>query len=95
MARAAERYRVPAGWQHMLHSLRIMKPLPPATALCSWPCMAAYTVEETSVHLAPVDQVDFIVQELLGPQVSAALSFQPPVRTFFSGGIFQVAQPFR
>ena len=47
-----------------------------ATALCSWLCMAADAVEGTSAHLAPVDQVDFIEQELLGPQVSAALSFQ-------------------
>ncbi len=50
------------------------------TVLCSWLCMDADAVEGTSVHLAPVEQFDFIEEELLGPQVSAALSFQPPSR---------------
>jgi hypothetical protein len=51
-----------------------------ATVLCSWLCMAADAVEGTSVHLAPVEQVDFIEQEFLGPQISAVLSVQPPSR---------------
>ena len=51
-----------------------------ATVLCSWLCMAADAVEGTSVHLTPVEQVDFIEQESLGPQISAILSIQPPSR---------------
>lgn len=51
-----------------------------ATVLCSWLCMAADAVEGTSLHLALVEQVDFIEQEVLGPQISAVLSFQPPSR---------------
>jgi hypothetical protein len=51
-----------------------------ATALCSWLCMAADAGEGTSVHLKPIDQVDFIEQEFLGPQISAVLSVQPPSR---------------
>ena len=60
----------------MLPSMRIMTATTHVTALYSWLCMAADAAEETSAHLAAVDQVDFIEQELLGPQVSAALSFQ-------------------
>ena len=51
-----------------------------ATALCSWLCMAADAVEGTLVHLAPVDQVDFIEQEFLEPQIGIVLSFQSPSR---------------
>jgi hypothetical protein len=51
-----------------------------ATLLCSWLCMAADAVEGTSVHLALVEQVDFLKQEFLGPQISPVLSFQPPSR---------------
>ena len=51
-----------------------------ATALCSWLCMATDAVEGTLVHLAPVDQVDFIEQEFLEPQIGTVLSFQSPSR---------------
>jgi hypothetical protein len=51
-----------------------------ATVICSWLCMAADAVEGSSVHLAPVDQVDFIAQAFLQPQISVALSVQPPAR---------------
>lgn len=51
-----------------------------ATVLCSWLCMATDAVEGTSVRPAPVEQVDFITQEFLGPQISAVLSVQPPSR---------------
>ena len=44
-----------------------------ATALCSWLCMAADAVEGTSVHLAPVDQVEFIKQEFLKPQITVVV----------------------
>ena len=64
----------------MLPSMRIRTATTHVTVLCSWLCMTADAVEGTWAHLAPVDQVDFIEQELLGPQVSAALSFQPPLR---------------
>ena len=51
-----------------------------ATLLCSWLCMAADAVEGTSVHLAPIEQVDFIEPEFLEPQISPVLSVQPPSR---------------
>jgi hypothetical protein len=51
-----------------------------ATALCSWLCIAADAVEGSSVHIIPVEQVEFVEQEFLGPQISAVLSFQPPSR---------------
>ena len=51
-----------------------------ATALCSWLCKAADAVEGTSVHLAPLDQAEFIEQEFLEPEISAVLIFQPPSR---------------
>ena len=51
-----------------------------ATALCSWLCIAANAVEETSVHFAPVEQVALIEQEFFEPQISAVLTVQPPSR---------------
>ena len=51
-----------------------------ATALCSWLCIAANAVEETSVHFAPGEQVALIEQEFFEPQISAVLTVQPPSR---------------
>ena len=51
-----------------------------ATVLCSWLCMAANAAESTSVHLALVEQVEFIELEFLGPQISPVLTVQPPPR---------------
>jgi hypothetical protein len=51
-----------------------------ATVLCSWLCITADAVEGTSVHFTPVEQFALVEQELLGSQVSAILSIQPPSR---------------
>jgi hypothetical protein len=51
-----------------------------ATALCSWLCIAADAVEGTSVYRAPVEQIALLEQEFLEPQISAALTVQPPSR---------------
>jgi len=51
-----------------------------ATVLCSWLCMAADAAEGTSAHVAPIEQVDFIEQEFLEPELGAVLSFKPPSR---------------
>lgn len=51
-----------------------------ATVLCSWLCIAADAAEGTSVQLTLVEQVDCIEQEVLRPQISPVLSFQPPSR---------------
>ena len=51
-----------------------------ATALCSWLCIAADAVEGASVHLAPAEQIAFVVQDLLKSQISAPLTVQPPSR---------------
>ena len=51
-----------------------------ATALCSWLCIAADAVEGTSVCFAPVEQIVFLGQQYIGPQVDAILTVQPPAR---------------
>ena len=51
-----------------------------ATALCSWLCIAADAVEGTSVHFTPVEQVVFLAQQRIGPQIGAILTVQPPAR---------------
>ena len=51
-----------------------------ASALCSWLCIAADAVEGTSVYFAPVEQVVFLEQQCVGPQVGAILTVQPPAR---------------
>lgn len=51
-----------------------------ATALCSWLCIAADAVEGTSVYFAPVEQVVFLEQQCIEPQVDAILTVQPPAR---------------
>jgi len=51
-----------------------------ATALCSWLCISADAVEGTAVHLAPVDQVALVDQDILESQVSVPLTVQPPSR---------------
>jgi len=51
-----------------------------ATALCSWLCIAADAVEGTSAHFTPVEQIVFLGQQCIGPQVGAILTVQPPAR---------------
>ena len=51
-----------------------------ATALCSWLCIAADAVEGTSAYFAPVEQIVFLGQQDMGPQVGAILTVQPPAR---------------
>jgi hypothetical protein len=51
-----------------------------ATVLCSWLCISADAVGGTEVHLAPVDQVALVDQDILESQVSAPLTVQPPSR---------------
>ena len=51
-----------------------------ATALCSWLCIAADAVEGTSVYFAPIEQIVFLGQQCIGPQVGAILTVQPPAR---------------
>jgi hypothetical protein len=51
-----------------------------ATALCSWLCIAADAVEGASVHLAPIEQVALLKQEVFESQISVVLSLQPPSR---------------
>ena len=51
-----------------------------ATALCTWLCISADAVEGTSIHLAPVDQIALVEQEILKSQISTSLTVQPPSR---------------
>lgn len=51
-----------------------------ATALCSWLCIAADAVEGTSVHFTPIEQIVFLEQQCIGPQVGAILTIQTPAR---------------
>lgn len=51
-----------------------------STVLCSWLCMAANAAEATAVHLALVEQVEFVELECFGPQISPVLTVQPPPR---------------
>lgn len=51
-----------------------------ATALCSWLCIAADAVDGVSVYFAPVEQIVFLEQQCIEPQIGAILTVQPPAR---------------
>jgi len=51
-----------------------------ATALCSWLCIAADALEGTSVHFTPVEQITLLTEKFFAPQISVALTVQPPSR---------------